>query len=113
MATLLAGYFFLFRSTVDKAPRRLLVFLSCIPSATLGEVVFSHINVSLPLAPVIARDALGFVNRALSAFLLIVAWPLVIYGNAAAFCRLGLCRRRRACRVTRRLALALALLQSP
>ena len=85
------AYVFYRADTVQIAgsPWWLLAAEAWLPSVMLAHVVVSYLNLSLPLAPAAARDALIRVATVGSIVLMVSACPVVLYGRAPAFIAFG------------------------
>lgn len=80
----------LYRLKVARSLPRLLAAVSWLPYASLSHAMVGYVNLSLPLAPVAALDALVAV-AGIGTFLgmIFVAFPVVVYGHTAAFVALA------------------------
>ena len=85
------AYVFYRANTVQIAgsPWWLLAAEAWLPFAMLAHVVVSYLNLSLPLAPAAAREALIRAATAGTGLLMIPGWPVVVYGRAPAFIAFG------------------------
>lgn len=70
-------------------PWRLLIMVSWWPYATLADVILSYVNLSLPLAPVAARNALLVVYAVGGVLFVAVGCQIFAYGHASAIIALA------------------------
>lgn len=69
---------------VARPPWRLLVVVAWMPHGTRALAIASYLDLALPLAPAAARDLLFFVAGVGVGLLIVVAWPIFVYGHTPA-----------------------------